>query len=271
MNTRAFTLALIISIFAMFMVYTYIDDQKSEVIRRYGTESAVIVAKVDINELELIDDSKITTVTIPQSFLMPGHFKTMKELENTMATVPILKGEQITRPRVTYPGMNTGLSRQVSAGKRAFALPVNPSRAAGLLIRPGDRIDVIAPVDFTSGQRQDMMKMQTILQDVLVLSTGYNITNSIPVIGVKTPREIRKMNLNTFEPYNNVTLELDPYQTQKIAWLLSYAGRELFIVLRNNSDQQIVRIQPTGVFDILSDEEQEAARNFFAEQYRQRN
>lgn len=271
MNTRAFTLALIVSLFAMFMVYTYIDDQKSEVIRRYGTESAVIVAKVDINELELIDDSKITTITIPQSFLMPGHFKTMKELENTMATVPILKGEQITKPRVTYPGMNTGLARQVSAGKRALAISVTAPRAVGKLIRPGDRVDILAGIDFTSGQRRDMVKVQTVLQDVLVLSTGFNVTNSIPVIGVKTPNEIRKMNLNTVEDYQSITLELDPYQAQKLVYLESFSGIPFVLSLRNNSDQKIVRIQPTGIFDILSDEEKETARNFFAEQYRQRN
>lgn len=271
MNTRAFTLALIISLFAMFMVYTYIDDQKSDVIRRYGTEAAVIVAKVDINELELIDDSKITTITVPQSFLMPGHFKTMKELENTMATVPILKGEQITKPRVTYPGMNTGLARQVSAGKRALAITVTESQAVGKLIRPGDRIDILAAIDFTQGQRGDMRKVQTVLQDVLVLSTGFNITNSIPVIGMKTPTEIKKMNLNLVEPYNNITLEVDPYQAQKLVYLLNFSGDRFIITLRNNSDQKIIRIQPTGIFDILNEEEKESARNFFAEQYRQRN
>ncbi len=271
MNTRAFSLALIISLFAMFMVYTYIDDQKSEVIKRYGTESSVIVAKVDINEFELIDDSKITTKTIPQSFLMPGHFKTMKELENTMATVPILKDEQITKPRVTYPGMATGLARQVSVGKRALAIPVDETQAVGKLLKPGDRVDILAGMDFTSGQRRDMMKVQTVLQDVLILSTGFNITNSIPVIGVKTPTEIKKMNLNTVESYNNVTLELDPYQAQKLVYLLTYTATRFSLTLRNNSDQKIERIQPTGIFDILGDEEREAARNFFAEQYRQRN
>jgi pilus assembly protein CpaB len=270
MNTRAFTLALIISLFAMFMVYTYIDDQKSDVIRRYGTEAAVIVAKVDINELELIDDSKITTITVPQSFLMPGHFKTMKELENTMATVPILKGEQITKPRVTYPGMNTGLARQVSAGKRAISISVTEVTGVGKLIRPGDRIDILAPIDFTQGQRGDLKKVQTVLQDVLVLSTGFNITNSIPVIGMKTPNEIKKMNLNTMEPYSNITLEVDPYQAQKLVYI-SNLGVRYIITLRNNSDQKIIRIQPTGIFDILNEEEKESARNFFAEQYRQRN
>ena len=95
MNTRAFTLALVISLIAMFMVYTYMEDQKSALIKRYGTESSVVVAKSDINELDLIDESKIQVISVPQSFLQPGHFKSMKEVENTVATVPILKGEQL--------------------------------------------------------------------------------------------------------------------------------------------------------------------------------
>ena len=35
------------------------------------------------------------------------------------STYPIKKGEQITVPRVTYPGAQSGLSRQISIGKRA--------------------------------------------------------------------------------------------------------------------------------------------------------
>ena len=92
MNTRALTLALVIAGFAMMMVYTYIEDQKSAMIKDYGTLSSVIVAKVDIQELDLIDDSKIEVKTVPENFLAPGHFKSVKDLENTIATVPIIKG-----------------------------------------------------------------------------------------------------------------------------------------------------------------------------------
>ena len=68
MNTRALTLALVIAGFAMMMVYTYIDDQKAEMIKQYGSQSSVIVAKVDIQELDLIDDSKIEVKTVPENF-----------------------------------------------------------------------------------------------------------------------------------------------------------------------------------------------------------
>ena len=267
MNTRAFTLALIIASFAMFMVYTYIEDRKTDIIKRYGTPTSVIIAKQDIKELDLIDDKSVRIVTMPRSFAAPGHFKTIKEIENTVATTPIMKGEQITKPRVTYPGAKTGLSRQVSVGKRAIAINITERQAVSKLIKPGDRVDVLAAIDFASG-RKDWQKTKTIIQDVLVLSTGKSMTNSIPIYGVKTPREIKKVNASTYTHYNTVTLELSPYQVQKLIYLLSYSGYPLFLSLRNNNDKRIVRIKSTDLFDVIGDEsEAQKAKSFFANKY----
>lgn len=265
MNSRAFTLALIIAGFAMFMVYTYIEDQVGDLRAQYGRDTTVVIAQEDIEELELIDDRKITTITVPQRFALPGHFSSVEDLENTMASVPILRGEQITRPRVTYPGARTGLARQVSHGKRAVAITVTERQAVSRLIRPGDRVDVLAGIDISAG-RLDMQQVTTILQDVLVLSTGMNITNSIPMIGVETPRAIQTMNLNTYNQYNTVTLELDPYDAQKLIFLLSFSGFPPYLSLRNSSDQELEMLRPTRIFDLLGDDANEA-RAFFQQQY----
>lgn len=267
MNTRAFTLALIIAGFAMFMVYTYVEDQKTNMIKQYGSPVSVVIAKKDINEYELIDDSKVTIISLPQKFLAPGSFKTMKEVENTVATVPILKGEQITKPRITYPGESTGLSREVSVGKRALAISIDESQAVSKLIKPGDRVDVLAPIDYSSG-RKHLQKITTILQDVRVLSTGMSVSNNLPLIGMKTPRVIKKMKLNTYSNYNTVTLELDPFQVQKIVHLLTFAAYKPYLSLRNINDKDTVRIEGTKLYDILSDKDQAEAKTFFAEKYK---
>ncbi len=266
MNTRAFTLALVISLIAMFMVYTYMEDQKSVLIKRYGTESSVVVAKSDINELDLIDESKIQVISVPQSFLQPGHFKSMKEVENTVATVPILKGEQLTKPRVTYPGAKTGLARQVSVGKRAIAITVTEDMAVSKLIKPGDRIDILAAIDYAAG-RKDKYNVITVLQDVLVLSTGLSMTNSLPIIGVETPSVIKKMNVNTYTVYNTITLELDPFQAQKLNFILTFSGRSPMLTLRNNSDKNIISIRGTNYYDLLGQDANEA-KEFFKERYK---
>jgi pilus assembly protein CpaB len=269
MNTRALTLALVIAGFAMMMVYTYIDDQKAALIKDYGVPSSVVVAKVDIQELDLIDDSKVEVRTVPINFLSPGHFKSVKELENTIATVPIIKGEQITKPRVTYPGIKTGLSRQVSIGKRAVAINITEKDAVGRLIKPGDRVDVIAAVDISQGSRKDLQKTRTFLQDVLVLSTGMSMTNSIPIYGIETPKVIKTMNLNTYTTYNTITLELDPYDVQKLSFMLNYSSG-ISLALRNNSDKEAVRLRATQIYDILGEDAAEA-KSFFSEKYIREN
>jgi pilus assembly protein CpaB len=261
MNSKAFTLALVIAGFSMFMVYSYVEDQTKVMTQKYGIMETVIVAKNDINELELIDDSKVMTTTVPAKFLSPGHFKTVRELENTIATVPILKGEQITKPRVSYPGQKTGLSRQVSNGYRAVAILVDDRQSVGKLIKPGDRVDVLAKIEYVAGEK-DRQMIKTILEDVLVLSTGFNVSNSIPLIGMKMGREIKKMNLNTYQRYNTVSLELTPFQAQKMTHVIKFLDPKPFLSLRNNNDKQIVRSQPTRLYDILGEDKTEAIEYF---------
>lgn len=268
MNTRAFMLAMIISGFAMWMVHTYVEGREASFISKYGTEVTVVVAKADIADLELINDAKVTVISVPEKFVMPGAFKEIKEVENTVATVPIRKGEQITKPRVTYPGAETGLSRQVSTGKRAIAIPITDDKAVGKLIKPGDRVDVLAPIDYAG--RADLRRVQTVLQDVLVLSTGRDITNAIPLVGIKTPQVIKAMKLNTYTNYNTVTLEVTPDQAQKLVYVYQHLGTQISLVLRNNNDRKRANVPPTRLLDLLdSGEDKAEAKVFFQNRYKE--
>ena len=261
MNTRAFSLSLVIAGMAMFMVYSYMESREGQFIEKYQQEQPVVVAKVDISELETIDDSKLEIASIPQSFIAPNAFRNIKELENTIAIVPILKGEQITSPRVTYPGTRTGLSRQVSVGKRAYAITVNNSQSVGNLIRPGDRVDVVASIDY-SGGRRDLQRVITVLQDVLVLSTGLSITNEVPLVRRKdADNNVQLVKLSTYTDYNTVTLELDPFQVQKMEHIRTLGGVPV-LSLRNNGDSKIVRIKSSRIYDILGESAGEA-KEFF--------
>ena len=166
----------------------------------------------------------------------------------------------ISTPRVTFPNIKTGLSRQVSPGKRAISIPADDSMAVGKLIKPGDRVDVIAKLDYAGGKK-DKVIIRTVLQDVLVLSTGKNISNSIPKYGIKTPREIKVMNLDTYSNFNVVTLELSPDETQKVIYLMSESVK-IFLTLRNNDDRGHARVGDTTLFDLLGDEAKKA-KSFF--------
>lgn len=270
MNTRAFTLSLVIAGLAMFMVYTYLDTREQQLADKYGKEAPALVAKVDIKELEILDESKVALVNIPSNYRAPGVLFDMKQVYNTIAAVPIKKNEQITEPRITYPSARTGLSRQVGPGKRAFTIIVDSSQSVGRLILPGDRVDVLAFLDYGGG-RKDIQKVKTILQDIMVLSTGFKITNNVPLAykldekaqndptGESGGRNL--LRLNTYTDYNTVTLELTPFEVQKLAFLVG-SGAKPYLSLRNNDDKQNVIINSSKIFDLLGDEAEEAKKFF---------
>lgn len=268
MNSRAFSLSLVIAILAVFMTYSYIESVEKQYLETYGNAKPVVVAKEDIKELELIDDSKVQVINVPEKFRMPGHLKRIEEIYNTIATVPIKAGEQITAPRVTQPGARTGLAGQIALGKRAYALTVTAGQAVSKLIKPGDRIDVLALISYAPGQLEKM-KVKTVLQDVLILSTGYNITNALPLVAVARDEEIRKLNLNTYTDYNTVTLELTPADVQKLIYLIN-AGSRIHLSLRNNDDKAIQALSATQIYDVLGEDATEA-REFYQKASQDRN
>lgn len=263
MNSRAFTTSLILAALAVMMIYSYIESRETELQSDYGNQTPVVVAKEDIKELEIIDDRKVQLMNVPSKFQMPGTFKRVEDLYNTIAAVPIKKGEQITSPRVTYPGAQSGLSRQISIGKRALSIQVTENQAVSRLLKPGDRVDILALVDYASGKKE-RLKVKTVLQDVLVLSTGLYVTNSVPIVNVKSDSELRQLKLNSYTNYNTVTLELTPFEVQKMVFLIS-AGNGIYLSLRNNDDKTIERISATRLYDVLGEDAAEA-KTYFAEQ-----
>jgi pilus assembly protein CpaB len=263
MDSRAFTTSLMLAGVAVFMIWSYINSRETELVSEYGSMTPVVVAKEDIKELEIIDDRKVTLKNIPAKYQMPGHFKRVEDLFNTIATVPIKKDEQITSPRVTFPGAQSGLSRQISIGKRAMSIQVNENQAVSRLLKPGDRVDILTMVDYAAGKKE-RLKVKTVLQDVLILSTGLYVTNSVPVINVKTENTLRQMKLNSYTNYGTITLELTPFEVQKMVFLIS-SGNQIYLSLRNNDDKQIERISATRLFDVLAEDAAEA-KTYFAEQ-----
>lgn len=260
MNSRAFLLSLVVASMAVYMAYSYIQGEKAKLVKNHGQLVPVVIAKKNINAFEVIDDTKITIASIPQSYVQKGAFKSAEEVYNTIAATAILQGEQISSPRVTYPGAISGLAYQVTPGKRAMAIRVSEDQAVSRLIKPGDRIDVLALIDYTGG-RKDALKVRTIFQDVLVLSTGLYISNSLPLIGLKVDEEVKKLNLNTYGNFNTITLELDPTQVQKVIFL-NALGSQMYLSLRNNEDRSIDVIKPSKIYDVL-EEDREELKMFF--------
>src|SRR5689334_6537104 len=104
MNNKAFTISLTLAGLAVFMIYSYITSKEEELKKIYGDEVAVVVAKRDISELDMIYENMVDTVVKPKRFAEPGSARAKDEVTGFIAAVPIRKGEQVTMNKIIAAG-----------------------------------------------------------------------------------------------------------------------------------------------------------------------
>lgn len=261
MNNRALTLSVIMALLAVFFVDSYVTSIEEQAKKEFGTEVLVAVAQKDIPEMETINETMLELKPIPKKFLEPAALsytdertkaeREMRQLSGNVAVVPIKKGEQITYNKITEPSLRTGLSPQVTPGRRAIAVPVNEVTGVAKLVKPGDRVDLIAIIDAGSGKEGKFAK--TVLQDVVVLAVGRNVTNNVARIIERDPAsKVNKIrSLTDYDGFASVTLEVEPSQAQTLALLMASGNNSLTLSLRNNDDSDRNAMPGVSMYDVM--------------------
>lgn len=251
MNNKAVTISLMMAILAVFFVQNYVSSIEETNAKRFGTQVMVIKAKRDIPEMESINETMLEQAPVPQNFLEPGAILEAKSLIGAVAVVPIRKGEQLTANKISEPNVRTGLAPQISPGKRGIAIPVTEFSGVGKLVKPGDRVDVIAILDPGAGRTNRIAK--TILQDLVVLAVGRQLTNNIPRIiewdGFS--KKDRVKSLAQDYSFTSVTLEVDPSQAQALALMQAQTDMPMILSLRNNDDSDRAQVPATVFSDVV--------------------
>lgn len=245
-ETRTLWISIASAVFAVILLYGWAQDKRANYERKFGQTKTVVVAREEIREMDLIDESKLELVEKPADFVQPGVYQNPTDLVGQIALAPIAKGEQILDTKTVFPDRSTGLSMQISPGKRAFTIPVDEVQGVARLIKPGDRIDLIAGVDDGDGVNK-VRKIRTILQNIPVLATGQSIVDNLPITikqGDKEDYEIR--NLRVQNDYASITLEVSPDEAQSLFYLLSL-NAPFNLSLRNPNDKLT---EGLPVFDI---------------------
>jgi len=276
MNNRAMTMALLIACIAVFLVSSWVGDVEERAKKRFGTNVMILKAKVDIKESQTITEEMLAREYVPKSFIEPSAIvfertskdddeneeemkKSMRSLSGAVAIVPIKKGEQITYNKITEPGIRTGLAPQIAPGRRAIAMNVSNQSSVSKLIKPGDRVDVIAVLDMGAGKDSKISK--TILQDVVVLSVGQNVTNNIPRKLEVDGNKATYRSLSTDSSYDTITVEVEPEQAQVVALVAGNGENALTLVLRNNDDTERKNLGSVMMSDILGGDAGRIQRN----------
>jgi pilus assembly protein CpaB len=88
-----------------------------------------------------------------------------------IARFPLMEGEPLAEAKLIRAGDGSAIAAMIGAGKRAIAVPVREESAAGGLLQPNDRVDLIWTGPSGDGPAQQQAA-RTLLRSVKVLAIG---------------------------------------------------------------------------------------------------
>ena len=226
-------------VFATFMLYSYSQEKKDEIQQIVGDKVNVVVAREDIPEMDSIYDTVLEVREKNKSEVEPDYYSDIPSVVGGVAAIPIKKGQTITKNKVLEPGPETGMAIQVSPNKRAVTIPINDDRANARLIRPGDRVDIMAVID--SGKGVNVRReVSVIMEDIVILATGVNVHNNLPRTIERDPtgRNLIQTSLTGDTKYGTITIEANIQQAQDLVYLVSSNPSSLYFLLRNPNDRK---------------------------------
>lgn len=251
-ETRTLWISLASGLFAAFLLYSYSQEKKAQYDAQYGAMKNVIVARVDISEMQTIDDTLLEIVQRPTDFIEPSAIPDAESAVGQVAAVPIKKGEQILSTKLLHPGPDTGIALQVAPEKRAVTISVDEVRSVAKLVRPGDRVDIFAAVDIGKGMNQ-RREVAMIMNDIVVLATGLNVVNTIPRVFEldNSGKNVTSIALTGDTKYSTITVEATPKEAQDLIYLMATSPGNIFFTLRNPNDRKAPPRMPTSNSDSI--------------------
>jgi pilus assembly protein CpaB len=188
----------------------------------------VVVAVADLKWGTQLTDEMIKAIPFFKESLPMGHATDPDALVGRVVITAVQENEAILESKLAPASVTSGgVSAVVTPGKRALA--VKGDKVIGLagLIRPGNRVDVLATLDDPNGKR-DKTKTKLVLENILVLATGTQLEKK----GAGRKGE-------DTAPFDVYTLEVTPEEGEKLA--LAAAEGKLQFALRNATDTNSVR------------------------------
>jgi pilus assembly protein CpaB len=233
-----------------------------------GAETSVVTAKDNIAARTQITSDMLELTKVPANSVLPGALTSTDLVVGRVARIPVYKGEQLLQEKLASGKSDLGLSYIVPDGQRAMAVKVDKVVGAGGLIRPGDRVDVVAVVDIrytdiTTNKDFTDTRAFTIAQNIEVLAVEQQLENQIAQPGTGSTagtNEGTPVQQPAAQPASTVvTLALTPDVTQKV--LLSEAKGTIRLAVRAPGDNTIVPDTDTTFLSLADADFQKAIAN----------
>lgn len=144
----------------------------------------VVVAAVDIPFRRSISADELVIRELPVESLPEGAAVTLDQVEGKMATVALFANAPILAQQLVTPDIVTQqVALSIPPGKVVMAVPTQSRLISNHMIRPGDRIELLATVDMEVARAQGNVSMPESIALLRNLEVHAIILSPVPLAG----------------------------------------------------------------------------------------
>lgn len=235
-NLLILAVAALFGLGAAWLAARYLEERASEIEQRqHGQMGRAVVAKTDLAvgtplSHELVAVREVPIEWLHSSAITPEQFE---RAAGSVLALPARGGEPLVWSQLEER-QPAALSAQLAPGRRATTIPVDETSSLSGLLRPGDRIDLLATV-----QRDNHHLTLPLLQGVRVLATGSRTRSD----------EDSVLGDGLGNSFGTVTLDLSEEEATRL--VAARALVRLTAVLRHPQDTRPASLQRTDALALL--------------------
>lgn len=125
-----------------------------------------------------IGQGLISRTAVPRKAVAEGAITSLDQIEGSVATVNIVKGEQILSSRFGAAAETTTDLAPIPEGHQAMAIDVALVPGVAGRVEGGDRVSILAGIDGAGGDGADAFQTRFLLQNVEVLAIGQRVVTT---------------------------------------------------------------------------------------------
>ena len=219
--------------------YLMVLSSKESALRGAYETAKVLSARVDIPERTVLKEDMVEVLEVPRKFMQQDSFEIktqgdMKLIVNLVTRNRVPKGNQLTQSSLISLSPESGLSVKIPPGYRGAILPIDQEMK--ILIKPGDRVDVLVTFDALMNDGRKEKVTATILQNVLVIAVGTNLGQGMNARQFKSLGD-KEEKTAAFSEKASVSLALNPNEAQYLA--LAIKQGDTTVIMRGLGDAEM--------------------------------
>ncbi len=219
--------------------YLMVLSSKESALRGAYETAKVLAARVDIPERTVLKEDMVEVLEVPRKFMQQDSFEIktqgdMKLIVNLVTRNRVPKGNQLTQSSLISLSPESGLSVKIPPGYRGAILPIEQEMK--ILIKPGDRVDVLVTFDALMNDGRKEKVTATILQNVLVIAVGTNLGQGMNAKQFKNLGD-KEDKSAAFSEKASVSLALNPNESQYLA--LAIKQGDTTVIMRGLGDAEM--------------------------------